>query len=125
MAKYSLLLGAIGGFISVALGAFGAHGLKERLSEYHLGVFQTGVQYQFWHSIALLFVGLLYLQSPQERLSLVTTLFVVGILIFSGSLYALALTQIPRFGMITPLGGLAFLAAWAVLIWQFWNARSA
>lgn len=120
MANLALRLGALGGFLSVAFGAFAAHGLKDKLSAYSLGVFQTAVQYQFWHSIALLFVGLLFLVQPLEKLNLVTTFFTVGIVIFSGSLYLLALTGISKFGMITPLGGLNFLAAWGLLVWEFW-----
>lgn len=102
--------------LSVILGAFAAHGLKSRLSEELLAVFQTGVQYQFLHSLAIILVVLLYRHQPQSSLPWSAGLMLMGILLFSGSLYALALTGIKWFGPITPLGGLCFIAAWAVLM---------
>ena len=103
--------GAVFAFLGVALGAFGAHALRDRLSTDMMAVYQTGVQYQMIHALALLALG------AQERVSAKVTgwLFLVGIVVFSGSLYALALSGVKAFGAVTPLGGVAFLAGWAVL----------
>lgn len=112
-----VLIGAFGGLLSVALGAFAAHGLRTRLSPEMLSVFQTGVQYQFYHSLALLMVGAMAAQGlsvPGMRCS--ALLFAAGIVIFSGSLYVLALTGVKWLGAITPIGGVCFLAGWLALI---------
>ena len=122
MPKLFLLLAAINGFLSVALGAFAAHGLTSRLSAQLLSTFQTGVQYQMYHTLALLGVGVLSIHYPTSgALRSSGLLFQVGILIFSGSLYVLALSGIRWLGAITPLGGLAFLAGWALLAWFAWT----
>jgi uncharacterized membrane protein YgdD (TMEM256/DUF423 family) len=113
--SWFLLLGALAAFIGVALGAFGAHGLRSRLSPEMLAVFETGVRYQMYHALALLLVAAI---TPTLGGWLVMTagwLFVAGIVLFSGSLYLLALTGVTMLGAITPLGGLAFLAGWACL----------
>jgi uncharacterized membrane protein YgdD (TMEM256/DUF423 family) len=111
-----LLLGAILGFLGVALGAFGAHGLRSRLAPDMLAVFETGVRYQMYHVFALLIVAAAIGQAGSARLLVVAGwCFIAGILIFSGSLYALALTSTGVLGAITPIGGLAFLAGWACL----------
>lgn len=115
IAKLFLTLGSISGALAVILGAFGAHGLRERLSAEMLKVYHTGVEYHFYHTFALLAVGLL---APRIQSGLLTTsgwLFTVGILIFSGSLYALSLSGIKILGAITPIGGLLFVAGWIVL----------
>lgn len=104
-----LRIGAVSAFISVALGAFGAHALKETLDAYRLGVFQTGVHYQFFHAIAMCLVGLTPRPSKPAFYA-----FLAGSVIFSGSLYALALTGARFWGAITPLGGLSFLIGWAL-----------
>jgi uncharacterized membrane protein YgdD (TMEM256/DUF423 family) len=112
-------LGAIGGFLGVALGAFGAHALRDRISPDLLAVYQTGVQYHLVHALALLFVGLLaeHLPGAASRMARVSgTLFAIGILLFSGSLYALALTGVRKLGIITPFGGVCFLTGWALLV---------
>ena len=112
MAKMLLLLASLSGFTGVALGAFAAHGLRGRLPEGMLSVFQTGVQYQLWHTAALIGVALLLLRQPDSLLFKVSGgLFVLGILLFSGSLYLMALAGW-RVGMVTPMGGVCFLAAW-------------
>ena len=115
MERTFILIAALAGFLGVALGAFGAHGLRARLSPEMLAVFETGVRYHLVHAVALL-----ALAGLMNRLNgwLVTTagwLFVAGIVLFSGSLYLLALTGVTILGAITPLGGLAFLAGWACL----------
>ncbi len=112
-----LLLGAIGGFFAVAFGAFAAHALGDILSPGLLEVFQTGVRYQAVHALALLTVGLLVRDDDARALHLAGIAFTLGILVFSGSLYLLALTDARWLGMITPLGGLAFLVGWAALAW--------
>jgi uncharacterized membrane protein YgdD (TMEM256/DUF423 family) len=111
-----LLLGALGGFLGVALGAFAAHGLRARLSPDMLAVFETGVRYHMYHSLALLAVSAAIGQLGSARL-LVSAgwCFAGGIVLFSGSLYALATTGVATLGAITPIGGLAFLGGWACL----------
>jgi uncharacterized membrane protein YgdD (TMEM256/DUF423 family) len=110
-------LGAINAFLAVALGAFGAHGLKSRLTADLLAIWKTGTDYHLAHALALLFVALLADRLPNPRLvRLSGTLFAVGILIFSGSLYALALSGVRVLGAITPLGGVCFLTGWALLV---------
>ncbi len=116
MGKVFIVLGAVNGFLSVALGAFGAHGLRGRISDHLLAVFQTGVQYQMYHALALLFIGLWAAKNPQLRYpNWSGGLLLAGIVLFSGSLYLLALTGTRSVGIITPFGGICFLAGWAVL----------
>lgn len=111
-----LRLAACSGFFAVALGAFGAHGLKARLGPEMLGIFQTAVQYQFYHSLAWLLVAVLALRGPvATALRLSGYCFGAGILLFSGSLYVLALSGAHWLGAVTPLGGIAFLLGWLSL----------
>ncbi len=121
MARLWLLLSACSGFTGVALGAFAAHGLKGRLSPEYLAVFQTGTHYQLIHALALFGVALLALQAPGRLVDLAGGFFVLGILLFSGSLYALTLSGVGALGMITPFGGLAFLAGWLCLGLAAWR----
>lgn len=116
MAPVFLLLSALCGFISVALGAFAAHGLRARLEPELLSVFQIGVQYQMYHALALFGVAL-WLRSAGSSvlLSAAGWLFVLGVVLFSGSLYALAFGAPRWLGPITPIGGLCFLLGWAAL----------
>jgi uncharacterized membrane protein YgdD (TMEM256/DUF423 family) len=110
------MLGAINAFLCVAFGAFGAHGLKQKLSVDMLAVYQTGVQYHFYHSLGLIVVGLVLLHFPKSRYILLSGwLMLAGIVLFSTSLYALSLTEIRALGAITPFGGIAFLSAWLLL----------
>lgn len=116
MSQFFLAAGAISGFLAVALGAFGAHALKGRLSAEMVSVYETAVQYHFYHTLALFGVALLMSQGVQTGvLKSSAVLFLVGTLIFSGSLYALALSGIKILGAVTPLGGLCLLAGWACL----------
>ena len=116
MHKNFLLVAAILGFVGVAFGAFGAHGLRNRLSPEMLAVFEIGVRYQMYHVFALLAVATAIGQFGQTRLLHVAGWsFLAGILIFSGSLYALALTGTGMFGAITPIGGVGLLLGWACL----------
>jgi uncharacterized membrane protein YgdD (TMEM256/DUF423 family) len=122
LSKIYLLLAAVSGFIAVALGAFGAHGLRDKLGADLLAVYQTGVQYQFYHTFALLAVALLLMLAPQSSLLKWSgNLFAIGIVIFSGSLYVLALSGVRWLGAITPLGGVAFLAGWICLALAAWK----
>lgn len=116
MPRTFLMLGAINAFLCVAFGAFGAHGLKQSLSAEMLTVYQTGVQYHFYHSLGLIIVGLVLLHIPKSKSVLLSGwLMLGGIVLFSASLYALSLTEIRALGAITPLGGIAFLSAWLLL----------
>jgi uncharacterized membrane protein YgdD (TMEM256/DUF423 family) len=114
-----VLFGSISAFIAVAAGAFGAHTLKTRLTPDHLAAFETAVRYQMYHALAL-FVAASLTQRGWRLAPLAGWLFVLGTLLFSGSLYLIALTGISRFGMITPFGGLGFLAGWLCLIVCAW-----
>jgi len=116
-----LVLGALGGLLTVALGAFGAHGLKSVLDPDLLRIFDKGVRYQGLHSLALLATGLLLREAPLASLRGAAIGFSLGILLFSGSLYLLAFTGARSLGMITPLGGLSFLAGWMLLAWGCFN----
>lgn len=115
MDRTFIFVGALMGFLGVGLGAFGAHGLKTRVSPDMLAVFETGVRYQMYHALALLVVGLLMSRMEGRAMLVAGWSFIAGILIFSGSLYALALTGVTILGAITPIGGLAFLAGWIAL----------
>jgi uncharacterized membrane protein YgdD (TMEM256/DUF423 family) len=122
MANLFISLSSFSALLAVAFGAFGAHALKSRLDDYALGVFETAVQYHFIHSLALLAVGILALSQPQTvLLKSAGWMFLLGILVFSGSLYCLSLTGIKWLGAITPLGGLAFIAGWACLSVAGWK----
>ncbi|HEY9544989.1 MAG TPA: DUF423 domain-containing protein [Solimonas sp.] len=113
-----LTIGALYGFLGVAFGAFGAHALRARLSADALAIWHTAVEYQFYHAGALLIVGLWLNQQPAKMLDAAGLCFAVGVVVFSGSLYALALSGIRGLGAITPIGGLLFLAGWLILLWR-------
>jgi len=116
-AKLFLAAGGLAALVAVALGAFGAHALKTRLSAEMLAVWHTGVEYHIYHALGLLAVGLCATQLPESALLKWSGwLMLAGIVIFSGSLYALALTGERWLGAITPVGGVAFLAAWALFV---------
>ena len=116
MDKTFLLIGAVAGFLAVALGAFGAHGLRGRLSPEMLAVFETGVRYHMYHSLAIVLVSLILGRMDGWLIRTAGWAFTIGLFLFPGSLYVLALTGITAFGAITPLGGVAFLIGWACLI---------
>lgn len=111
-------LGSASGFVAVALGAFAAHALKSRLAPDLLAVFEVGVRYQMYHALTLLAVAWASTQWPSPVLTAGGWLFVAGSVIFSGSLYALALSGERWLGAITPIGGVALLAGWACLAWR-------
>lgn len=102
-------------FLTVAFGAFGAHALKERIPADRLEIFQTGVQYQGMHALSILLVGCMAIRIGARRADTISAIFVAGIIVFSGSLYGLALSGIRWLGAITPLGGLCLLVGWGVL----------
>ena len=116
---FFIIAGAVNAAIAVAFGAFGAHALKEKLSEHYLAVWETAVQYQMFHAIGLLAVGILMSSSlfgASTQLTWAGYLLLAGIIIFSGSLYVLSLSGIGILGAITPIGGVAFIAGWIMLI---------
>jgi uncharacterized membrane protein YgdD (TMEM256/DUF423 family) len=110
-----LLVGALAGFIAVALGAFGAHGLRGRLTPEMLAVFETGVRYHMYHALAIIATALVMGRGAGRLATAAGWLFTAGIVLFSGSLYALALSGMTVLGAITPVGGVAFLLGWACL----------
>ncbi|MBQ4851492.1 DUF423 domain-containing protein [Pseudoalteromonas sp. MMG012] len=116
MIKLYLLAGGIFCLLSVALGAFAAHGLKHYVSEYSIGVFKTAAEYQMTHGLALVAVAMLLRWGLS--VSAAGWFFIVGIVLFSGSLYLLSITGLKWLGPITPIGGLCFLAGWSVLIYK-------
>ncbi|AZD32394.1 DUF423 domain-containing protein [Pseudomonas chlororaphis] len=121
MLRGFLMLAAFFGFTGVALGAFAAHGLKNRLSAEYLAIFHTGVTYQLVHTLALLGVALLATQIPSRLVAWAGASFAIGILLFSGSLYLLTLTGFSKLGIVTPFGGLAFLIGWLCLGLAAWR----
>lgn len=121
MQKTFLIAGALLGGLAVALGAFAAHALKRMADEQTVGIFHTGVEYQFYHALALLGVGILSAQFPGVWTSRAGWCFVIGTILFSGSLYAMTLLKINggsigAAGVITPIGGLFFIAGWVCLL---------
>jgi uncharacterized membrane protein YgdD (TMEM256/DUF423 family) len=113
-----LVLGAFSAFIAVGLGAFGAHALRSRLTPERAATFETGVRYELSHALALFVVVFLRTIGPDHVAETVAgMLFVAGTVLFSGSLYVLALTGDRRWGIVTPFGGLCFLAGWLALVW--------
>ena len=110
--KNYLLIGSLICGTAVLIGAFGAHGLKEHVTAERLDNFETGVKYQFYHGLALLFLGTL---SSQKWIGLAAKFFLMGVLIFPSSLYLLVLTDITEFGAITPIGGVSFIMGWICL----------
>ena len=123
MDKIFFIIGALSGGLSVALGAFGAHGLRERLTPQLLETFETGVRYEIYHAFAILVVAFALTRWQSNLLPLAGWAFVIGTILFSGSLYILALTGIRWLGAITPLGGVAFIAGWILLAVGVWQSQ--
>lgn len=124
--KSSIISGAIHGFIAVALGAFGAHALEDILDDYSTGIWETAIQYQMLHAVALLVVGILMSKAvfgQTKQLKIAMIFFNLGIVFFSGSLFILALTGIGILGAITPIGGVLFLAGWILIIISTMNQK--
>ncbi|MBY0536659.1 MAG: DUF423 domain-containing protein [Chitinophagaceae bacterium] len=128
MHKKTLITASILGALAVALGAFGAHGLKQLVPPETVTTFETGVKYQFYHVFALLIIGVVYAQVPSKALLQAGLFFQIGILLFSGSLYALTALKatdtvgLSGIGIITPLGGVAFIVGWLLMAKAFWKS---
>ena len=123
-AKLFLVLGSIAALAAVLIGAFGAHALKDRIAPELMPAYKTGVEYHFYHALGLVAVGLVLLHFPESRpLAWSGWTMLAGIVLFSGSLYVLSLTGVRWLGAITPLGGVAFLVAWALLAYGVWDAK--
>jgi uncharacterized membrane protein YgdD (TMEM256/DUF423 family) len=116
MERVLAIIGSGLGFVAVALGAFGAHALRERLDPADLEIFETAVRYQMYHALAILFVAIVVGRLPGGLAIWAGWAFAVGVLVFSGSLYLLVLSGVRSFGAITPLGGLSLLVGWALLV---------
>ena len=126
MTQIFLSIGAILGGLSVAGGAFASHALREKISDRSLEIFETAARYQMYHALALLLVALLYRiyqQSAPPTLLASGWLFIIGIVLFSGSLYALSLTNVKILGAIAPLGGAALIAGWGALAFAAWSLK--
>jgi uncharacterized membrane protein YgdD (TMEM256/DUF423 family) len=123
MSRIILTLGALNAMLCVVFGAFGAHALKSRLAPELLAIWHTAVLYHFFHALGLLAIGLLMRQMPDAKgLDWAGWLMFAGILLFSGSLYVLCLSGVRALGAITPVGGVVFIAAWALLAWTTWHS---
>ena len=122
MTRHFIILGSFSAFIAVALGAFAAHALKEKLSPDLFAVWEVGVRYQMYHALGLFAVAWLAAQFPASQVSIAGWLFVAGTVLFSGSLYALSLSGLRWFGAITPVGGVCFLVGWIWLAWSVWRS---
>ncbi|HAG79851.1 MAG TPA: DUF423 domain-containing protein [Cyanobacteria bacterium UBA12227] len=125
MTRIFLFIAALLGGFSVAAGAFAAHALKEKLGERAIEIFETGARYQIYHSLALLMVGLLLTRTEVAQPTLIAAglAFIIGIALFSGSLYALSLSGIKALGAITPFGGVAFIVGWGCLAIAAWSFK--
>jgi uncharacterized membrane protein YgdD (TMEM256/DUF423 family) len=121
MDRFFFIAGSLSAFLAVALGAFGAHGLKDKLTTETLNIFEVGVRYQMYHALALLAVAWASSRWPGTYIAAAGWLFIAGTIIFSGSLYLLSLTGLRWLGAITPIGGVAFLIGWLLLAWGVWR----
>ena len=121
MANRILVIGALLALVGVAAGAFGAHGLRPILSEKMMTVFETGVRYHLVHALAMLIAGLSAHGFGHRIFIRAGWSFLIGLLLFSGSLYTLALSGVRGLGILTPFGGLAFLIGWGFLAWGYWK----
>ncbi|MCW5602177.1 DUF423 domain-containing protein [Nitrosomonas sp.] len=124
MPRIFLTLGSINAFLCVLLGALGAHGLKHILTSEMLVVFQTAVQYHFYHALGMILVGLVLFHLPQSRtLKLSGWLMFAGIVLFSGTLYAISLTEFRGLSKIAPLGGLSYMSSWILFAYAAWKSK--
>ena len=121
MSKTIILTSAVFLALAVAIGAFGAHGLKSHISAELLQSYKTGVEYHFYHALGLLLLGVMAVSNPSKYLKWSAIFLSTGILLFSGSLYLLAITGIKWMGAITPLGGISFIAGWVLLFIGVWK----
>ncbi|MCW5599547.1 MAG: DUF423 domain-containing protein [Nitrosomonas sp.] len=124
MPRIFLTLGSINAFLCVLLGALGAHGLKHILTSEMLVVFQTAVQYHFYHALGMILVGLVLFHLPQSRtLKLSGWLMFAGIVLFSGTLYTISLTEFRGLSKIAPLGGLSYMSSWILFAYAAWKSK--
>lgn len=125
MVKLFMAIAASLGGLSVILGAFASHALKERLSDRSLEIWETGTKYQMYHSLALLLIALLLSRSETASVTMTAAgfAFIIGIVLFSGSLYSLSLSGVKWLGAITPLGGVAFIVGWGCLLVASWSVN--
>ncbi len=121
MDRLFFVLGSLSALVAVALGAFAAHGLKGHLSSDLLDAFEVGVRYQMFHALALLAVAWAWSRWPRPEITASGWLFLIGFMLFSGSLYLMALTGVRWIGIITPIGGLALIVGWLSLAWGVWQ----
>ena len=121
MPRNILISGAIVALLGVATGAFGAHGLRPLLSDHMLNVFETGVRYHLFHALGMLGAGLSLAYAPIRYFKVAAWTFALGIVLFSGSLYALSISGVRALGIITPFGGLCFIVGWGLLAWGYWK----
>ena len=119
-----LSVAAVNGFLAVAFGAFAAHGLSTRINAHALQIFETGARYHMYHALALGLAAMAMRGAAASSANLSAWFFLIGIVLFSGSLYLLALTGIRTFGIVTPFGGLSFLIGWALLAWAATRVQS-
>jgi uncharacterized membrane protein YgdD (TMEM256/DUF423 family) len=123
MFKLFLALGSVNAFLAIALGAFGAHGLKNKLTADMLAVYQTGVQYHMYHALALILIALVSDKvGTASYVQWSGWLMIIGIVLFSGALYTLSISGVKTLGAVAPLGGLAFLAGWLLLLFAVWKS---
>ena len=118
-----LIVASISGALAVAIGAMGAHALEAHLDAQAMEVYQTAAEYHFYHTLALLAVAILWVWRPSNWLNAAGILFIVGIVLFSGSLYTLSITGIGKLGMVAPVGGLSFIAGWLSMAMGVWKGR--
>jgi len=123
MDRIFFVIGSLSGALGVAAGAFAAHALKDRLPADRLNIFDVGARYHLIHALALLAAAWAASRWPGSAASAAGWLFIVGTVLFSGSLYALSLSGIRALGAITPVGGVAFIAGWLALAWAAWQAK--
>lgn len=117
-ANVIIFFGSFNAAIAILLGAFAAHSLKTSVSEYNLELFKTAADFQLWHGLGLILLGLIAKQYQQYTYKLITYLFIIGIVLFSGSLYLLGITDIKILGAITPVGGISLITAWSLLSYK-------
>ncbi|GGE28896.1 UPF0382 membrane protein YwdK [Pullulanibacillus camelliae] len=116
MFKLFTILGSINAFLAIGIGAFGAHGLKGKLTQHYLDIYNTGVQYHMMHALGLILVGILAEKVSSSLIGWAGWIMFIGIILFSGSLYVLSISGVDKLGAITPIGGVAFLASWVLVI---------
>ena len=119
--KLWIITGSLLAALSVLVGAFGAHGLKSRVSTADLYIFETGVKYQMYHALGLILIGFIGFHYRQEILTIPAYLLLTGAIIFSGSLYILVLTNIRWFGAVTPVGGICLVLGWILLSYNIYK----